>query len=304
MFGFATLAAGPDAHPGGGSPAGVLAVLAGDRAIPLHSLIPPGTGPGEATRFLDLLPGWDAWCTAVEEALATGAGEGSAADEAEYLAPVAAPTVYCAGANYVDHIEEMTGNRPRPGEGMPYHFIVPGGTLEGHGRPVRTPPGCTKLDWEIELVVVIGQRAERVNAADALGYVAGYTVANDISMRDFALRPDTPFGVDWLRSKGYATCLPMGPAVVPARYVADPQALPMRLWVGDELMQDSNTSEMLFGVAEQIEFLSAIVPLLPGDVISTGTPAGVGFARDRFLQPGEVVVAEIEGVGRLVNPIV
>ena len=122
-------------------------------------------------------------------------------------------------------------------------------------------------------------------------------------MRDFALRPDTPFGVDWLRSKAYATCLPLGPAVVPARSVPNPQDLALRLWVGDELMQDSNTSEMLFGVAEQIAYLSEIVPLLPGDVISTGTPAGVGFARGRFLQPGEIVTVEIDGVGRLVNRI-
>jgi 2-keto-4-pentenoate hydratase/2-oxohepta-3-ene-1,7-dioic acid hydratase in catechol pathway len=168
---------------------------------------------------------------------------------------------------------------------------------------VRTPDGCTQLDWEIELAVVMGRRADHVSEADALDDVAGYTVANDLSMRDFALRPDTPFGVDWLRSKAYATCLPLGPAVVPARFVPDPQDLALRLWVGDELMQDSNTSEMLFGVAEQIAYLSEIVPLLPGDVISTGTPAGVGFARDRFLQPGEVVTAEIEHVGRLVNRI-
>jgi 2-keto-4-pentenoate hydratase/2-oxohepta-3-ene-1,7-dioic acid hydratase in catechol pathway len=152
--------------------------------------------------------------------------------------------------------------------------------------------------------VVIGTRADGVSEARALEHVAGYTIANDISMRDFALRPDTPFGVDWLRSKAYATCLPMGPAVVPARFVPDPHDLALRLWVGDDLMQDSNTSEMLFGVAEQIAYLSEIVPLLPGDVVSTGTPAGVGFARERFLQPGEVVTCEIERLGRLVNRIV
>jgi 2-keto-4-pentenoate hydratase/2-oxohepta-3-ene-1,7-dioic acid hydratase in catechol pathway len=168
---------------------------------------------------------------------------------------------------------------------------------------VRTPAGCTQLDWEIELAVVIGRRADRVREADALAHVAGYTVANDLSMRDFALRPDTPFGVDWLRSKAYATCLPVGPAVVPARFIADPQDLALRLWVGDDLMQDSTTAEMLFGVAEQIAHLSAIVPLLPGDLIATGTPAGVGFARNRFLTAGEVVTVDIERVGRLVNPI-
>jgi len=284
--------------------AGTLAVLADERVAALSELVELGTAVDRPRTFLDLLSRWDGWCDDVEAALARDVVPTSdAATGVEYLPPVAAPTVYCAGANYLDHIEEMTGNRPERGEGSPYHFVVPGGAVVGHERAVQTPEGCTQLDWEIELVAVIGRHADRVRESDALQYVAGYTVANDISMRDFALRPDTPFGVDWLRSKAYATCLPMGPAIVPARFVPDPQNLGLRLWVGDELMQDSNTSEMLFGVAEQIAYLSAIVPLLPGDVISTGTPAGVGFARGRFLQPGEVVVAEIEGVGRLVNRI-
>jgi 2-keto-4-pentenoate hydratase/2-oxohepta-3-ene-1,7-dioic acid hydratase in catechol pathway len=296
VFGFATVVPGP------GGP-GELAVVSDAGVAGLPALVPEGAAPRAADGFLDLLPEWDAWCDAVEAALEGVAIEWRAADDVAFLPPVPAPTVYCAGANYVDHIEEMTGVRPTAGEGSPYHFLVPGATLGAHGQPVCTPPGCTQLDWEIELAVVIGRRAENVRTADALAYVAGYSVANDISMRDFAMRPDTPFGVDWLRSKGYAGCLPMGPAVVPARSVGDPQQLALKLWVGNELMQDSNTSEMLFGVAEQIEFLSGIVPLLPGDVISTGTPAGVGFARGRFLHPGDVVVAEIEGVGRLVNPV-
>ncbi len=283
---------------------GALAVLAGDRLTPLGALVSAGTADPALT-FVDLLARWDHWCDAIEDAL-VGAEPSSATgdpEDAAFLPPLVPPTVYCAGANYIDHIEEMTGHRPARGEGAPYHFVVPGGALLGHQGTVRTPAGCTQLDWEIELAVVMGRRADHVREADALGYIAGYTVANDLSMRDFALRPDTPFGVDWLRSKAYATCLPMGPAVVPARIVPDPQDLALRLWVGDELMQDSNTSEMLFGVAEQIAYLSEIVPLLPGDVISTGTPAGVGFARGRFLQPGEIVTVEIERVGRLVNRI-
>jgi 2-keto-4-pentenoate hydratase/2-oxohepta-3-ene-1,7-dioic acid hydratase in catechol pathway len=297
VFGFATLTS---RSGGPGAPA----VLCDDGVVVLADLVPPAAAPGTAAGIPDLFPAWDAWCDAVEAELARGLVERRSVDDVEFLPPVPATTVYCAGANYVDHIEEMTGVRPTPGEGSPYHFLVPGGTLGAHGQPVRTPSGCTQLDWEIELAVVIGRRAENVRAADALSHVAGYAVANDISMRDFAMRPDTPFGVDWLRSKGYAGCLPMGPAVVPARAVDDPQRLPMRLWVGDELMQDSNTSEMLFSVAEQIEYLSGVVALLPGDVISTGTPAGVGYARGRFLHPGDVVVAEIEGVGRLVNAVV
>jgi 2-keto-4-pentenoate hydratase/2-oxohepta-3-ene-1,7-dioic acid hydratase in catechol pathway len=296
VFGFATVETGPRGRS-------ELVVLSDAGVARLAELVPATAAPGPADGFLDLLPAWDAWCDAVGAALGAETLGWRGADDVAFLPPVPAPTVYCAGANYVDHIEEMTGVRPTPGEGSPYHFLVPGGTLGAHGQVVHTPPGCTQLDWEVELAVVIGRRAENVRAADALTYVAGYAVANDISMRDFAMRPDTPFGVDWLRSKGYAGCLPMGPAVVPARSVGDPQQVALKLWVGDELMQDSNTSEMLFGVAEQIEFLSGIVALLPGDVISTGTPAGVGFARGRFLRPGDVLVAEIEGVGRLVNPV-
>ena len=298
-FGFATIGSGGTHGPG----PGVQAVQVGERVAPLASLVAPPLDHQPRT-FVDLLDRWDDWCDAVELVLQEGGGEGPGwRDAAVHLPPVAGPTLYCAGANYVDHIEEMTGHRPAPGEGQPYHFVIPGGAAIGHGGTIRTPEGCTRLDWEIELAVVIGRRADRVHEAAALDYVAGYTVANDVSMRDFALRPDTPFGVDWLRSKAYATCLPIGPAIVPARFVPDPQDLELRLWVGDELMQDSTTSEMLFSVAEQIAYLSSIVPLLPGDVISTGTPAGVGFAQDRFLQPGEVVTAEIGSVGRLVNSV-
>lgn len=282
---------------------GDLAVISGDRLTPLAALL-PGRAAEPGLTLVDLLAGWDDWCDAVEDALArSGSAAADRGTHATYRPPLVPPTVYCAGANYVDHIEEMTGRRPPRGEGTPYHFVVPGGALSGHGATVRIPDGCTQLDWEIELAVVVGHRAERVSTTDALDHVAGYSVANDLSMRDFALRPDTPFGVDWLRSKAHAACLPLGPVVVPARFVPDPQDLALRLWVGDELMQDSNTSEMLFGVAEQLASLSEIVPLLPGDVISTGTPAGVGFARERFLRPGDVVTAEIERVGRLVTRI-
>ncbi len=295
MFAFATTA-----HSGP-------AVLVDGRVRTLESLGAEAGWPAAPATMHAVLDAWDAWCEHVDAALESddpASPDWIDVDDAELLAPVAdPPTVYCAGANYVDHIEEMTGDRPDKAALAPYHFIVPTGSLTGHRAPIRRPAACKKLDWEIELAVVIGTRAENVPLAAALDHVAGYTVANDISMRDLALRTDVPFGVDWLRSKGYATCLPMGPAIVPARFVDDVHALALTLTVNGELMQDSSTAEMLFDVAEQIEYLSAIVPLLPGDVISTGTPAGVGFARDRFLEPGDVVVCEIEGIGRLENRV-
>jgi 2-keto-4-pentenoate hydratase/2-oxohepta-3-ene-1,7-dioic acid hydratase in catechol pathway len=249
----------------------------------------------------------DSWWRRVDAAdLHPAADKGwrSTAD-VQFLPPLPnPPTIYCAGANYRDHIEEMTGQEPDSAYALPYHFVSPAGALGGHRGAVCRPVGCSQLDWEVELAVVIGTRAENVAVGDALEHVAGYTVANDLSLRDFALRPEVPFGVDWLRSKSFAGCLPMGPTIVPRRFVPDPQDLSLSLSVNGEVMQDSTTASMLFSVAEQIAALSAIVPLLPGDVICTGTPAGVGFARGHFLEPGDVTVAEIERVGRLESTIV
>jgi 2-keto-4-pentenoate hydratase/2-oxohepta-3-ene-1,7-dioic acid hydratase in catechol pathway len=221
--------------------------------------------------------------------------------DGDLLAPVPEPpTIFCAGANYADHITEMTKTPfVRAEDAMPYHFVAAPGALAGHRGTVHRPAATAALDWEVELAVVIGRRAHQVAAVDALDHVAGYTVANDLSLRDLAQRADTPFGIDWLRSKCFTGCLPLGPAVVPRDAVPDPQSLHLRLTVNGAVMQDSSTSEMIFTVTEQIEHLSNIVTLVPGDVICTGTPAGVGFARGTFLAPGDVVVAEIERVGRL-----
>ncbi len=162
-FGVATITGGE----GGATAREVLGVQVGERVVPLASLLAPPVGD-PVRRFTDLLSGWDHWCDAVERALEGGAvAEPGWLDAVEHLPPVAGPTLYCAGANYVDHIEEMTGHRPAPGEGAPYHFVVPGGAALGHGGTVRTPDGCTRLDWEIELAVVIGRRAERVAATSS-----------------------------------------------------------------------------------------------------------------------------------------
>jgi len=150
---------------------------------------------------------------------------------------------------------------------------------------------------------VIGRTARNVKAADALDYVAGYTIANDLSARDFVARPgiaaDSPFRFDWLSHKGFDGACPMGPWIVPARYIANPHKLDLKLWIGDELMQDSTTSYMIFDIGEQIEEISARATMHPGDVILTGTPSGVGMTRGRFLKPGERLRLWIEGIGEL-----
>jgi 2-keto-4-pentenoate hydratase/2-oxohepta-3-ene-1,7-dioic acid hydratase in catechol pathway len=190
----------------------------------------------------------------------------------------------------------------------PWHFVKTSrGSVVGPGEPVRIPAYSRMLDWEIELAAVIGRRCRNASIADALTHVAGYTIANDLSARDHVKRPQvgdaSPFKWDWVSQKCFDGACPLGPWIVPAADVGDPQALALKLWVGDELMQDSHTSRMIFSLAEQIEHLSSRITLHPGDLVLTGTPAGVGMARGRFLKPGEQVRLWIERVGELETPI-
>jgi 2-keto-4-pentenoate hydratase/2-oxohepta-3-ene-1,7-dioic acid hydratase in catechol pathway len=161
------------------------------------------------------------------------------------------------------------------------------------------------VDWEAELTAVIGRPARDVSIEDALGHVAGYTVANDLSARDFTKRPhiadNSPFKYDWLSQKCFEDACPVGPWIVPAETIPDPQNVGIKLWVNDVIKQDSHTSKMIFTLAEQISHLSTRVTLQPGDLILTGTPAGVGLARKEFLKAGDVVKVWVEGVGTLTN---
>lgn len=234
------------------------------------------------------------------------------ASDVKVLPPVpAAANLYMVGANYADHSREMQGLGPddpiaKPEEG-PFIFLKPTTTLVGHRDPVVLPSSYRSVDWELELAVVIGRHAHRVGESEALGYVAGYTVANDISVRDAFRRPgasEIVFQFDWFGQKAWHTSCPMGPAMLPAEFCPDPMSLDLRLTVNDEVKQESNTREMIFSVAEIISYISSIVPLVPGDLICTGTCAGVGMGRGEFLAAGDVVAAEIEGIGTLVNTTV
>ena len=228
------------------------------------------------------------------------------------LPPVPAPpNLYMVGANYADHSREMQGLGPedpiaRPPEG-PFIFLRPTTTLVGHGEQVVLPSKYRRVDWELELAVVIGKRAHNVSEADALDYVAGYTVANDISVRDAFKRSEDSeivFQFDWFGQKAWYTSCPMGPAILPREFCGDVDNLGLRLTVNGETKQESNTREMIFSVEEIISYISRVVPLVPGDLICTGTCAGVGLGRGEFLAAGDVVVAEIEGIGALVNETV
>ena len=211
--------------------------------------------------------------------------------------------VYCAGANYFDHAAEM-GHPVDKSKVEPFFFIKGGGpAIVGPGATIRLPKWSKMIDWEAEVAVVIGRAARNVRKSEALKYIAGYTIVNDVSARDKTTRDDWQFHFDWLRQKTFDTACPMGPWITPASEVADPQKLKIDLWVNKRHEQDTNTDRMVFDIREQIVALSRQVSLRPGDVIATGTGAGVGKPKGRFLKAGDRVRIVIEGLGTLANPV-
>jgi 2,4-didehydro-3-deoxy-L-rhamnonate hydrolase len=238
-------------------------------------------------------------------------------------APIPAPRhIYCSGANYKKHVvqiiaaqasEETRGMRAeerrafgqrkmdeRARAGTPYFFLKAQSAVTGPFDPVVLPADAEQADWELELAVVIGRVAHHVGREQALDHVAGYMIANDITRRELVNRrtSDVPeMGMNWILAKSAPTFLPLGPYLLPAAYVSDPQALHIRLALNGETMQDESTADMIFGVARLIEYLSAAVALQPGDVICTGSPAGNGAHHRRFLRPGDVMQGSIGGLG-------
>jgi 2-keto-4-pentenoate hydratase/2-oxohepta-3-ene-1,7-dioic acid hydratase in catechol pathway len=263
-----------------------------------------------------ILNDWQAAAAAIGERLAGGAAKdlpGIALADAALLSPLVRPgTIFCAGANYADHVREMARLRnvepdPDPhtlGLG-PYHLLKASGAVVGPGAEIPLPPFSRTVDWEAELAVVIGRRARDVSEQDALRYVAGYTIGNDLSARDaFVRRPvsdASPFKWDWIAHKSFDGACPLGPWIVPASDIGDPQDLPISLSINGVTKQDSNTAQMIFSVAEQIAYLSSRLTLHPGDVILTGTPSGVGSGRGEFLKAGDVVSVSIGRIGTLTN---
>jgi 2-keto-4-pentenoate hydratase/2-oxohepta-3-ene-1,7-dioic acid hydratase in catechol pathway len=243
-----------------------------------------------------------------------GRAKGIPLKRVKLLAPVLYPgNIYCAGANYTDHMAEMAraqGQAPGPnmkelGE-KPWHFVKSSrSAVVGPGARVKLPVYSQMVDWEVELAAVIGRPARDVTVEKALDYVAGYTIADDLSARDVMRRdknPATsPFHYDWLSQKCFDGACPLGPWIVPASDIPYPQNLALKLWVNDKVMQDSHTGKMIFSTAEQIAMLSSRVTLYPGDLILTGTPAGVGMPRRTFLKAGDTVKLWIEGIGDLTH---
>jgi 2-keto-4-pentenoate hydratase/2-oxohepta-3-ene-1,7-dioic acid hydratase in catechol pathway len=217
------------------------------------------------------------------------------------LTPLQYPgKVLCAGANYYDHIKEMgVPDLRKEAQRLFFFFKPPRSALVGPGRTVRYPADTKMFDWEVELAAVIGRRSRRLTMANALDAVAAYTIGIDLSARDLNRAPETFYKLDWVAGKAQDTCCPLGPRLVPAKFIRDPQDLALKLSVNGELKQDARTSGMIFDIREQLVTLSAIMTLDPGDVVLTGTPAGVGLPKKTFLKPGDRVDAEIESIGRL-----
>ena len=213
------------------------------------------------------------------------------------MLPIERPgKIICVGLNYRDHAEEQGTALPE----APLLFAKWQNTLIGPGEPIVIPPIVTKCDYEAELGVVIGQRVRDVSVENALEAVAGYTCVNDVSARDLQFADG-----QWTRGKSPDTFCPVGPRLVPRDEVPDPQALGIRAILNGETVQESTTANMVFGVAEVIAYVTRTVTLEPGDLIATGTPAGVGAFRKPplFMHPGDEITIEIDGIGSLTNPV-
>jgi 2,4-didehydro-3-deoxy-L-rhamnonate hydrolase len=271
----------------------VLAIVAADAWLAATDALPGGAGT-----MAELIAGGPAAVAALGRAAdpATIADRGRPLAGAELLAPLPHPgKIVAIGRNYREHATEEGVEPPA----APLIFAKWPTAVVGTGAEIRWDPALTgQVDYEAELAVVIGRRARRIEPADALAHVFGYTCLNDVSARDIQFGDG-----QWVRGKSLDTFCPMGPVLVTADEIGDPQDLAISCTVGDERLQEARTSAMYFGIAEIISYCSRSFTLEPGDVIATGTPGGVGVFRDppRFLADGDRVVVEIERIGRLEN---
>jgi 2-keto-4-pentenoate hydratase/2-oxohepta-3-ene-1,7-dioic acid hydratase in catechol pathway len=288
-------------------------VLIGERVFPARDLLPAADGI-DTSSVLGLLQSWsavrDKLCAAVER---VSSGEGLALAELTLEAPILYPgAVFATGGNYPDHLDEMANKYGRPPL-TKHKAAEPFFTLKtsahsaiGHGAPIRHPSFTSKLDYEAEIGVVIGQFVDNISEARAMDAVAGYTIINDLSARDYARRETLPNQMthDWFGQKCFRDSMPMGPWLTPAEFVPDPYDMSIKLWVNGELRQNGSSKNMIYPLAEQISYLSRHLTLRPGDVISTGCPSGVGVAQDKFLKPGDEMRIEVSHCGVLANRVV
>ncbi len=280
-----------------------IVVRHGERLLPLDALLVHAGGPVPSTTTELLVAGERAWTRIGAAVAAHGTAIASLSpQDVRWLPPVETPRkLVCIGANYKDHIAEM-GIDPSRRPAYPYSFMVPPSTtLVGHGATVALPAIAEKIDWEAEVAVVIGRTLRDVGPDEAVAGVGAYSVLNDLSARDWS-GPNAPkVGIDWVMTKAYDGFKPMGPWLTPAPFVDRPDDLAVRSWVNGEPKQDGTTASMLFDTGELLAHLASIMTLEPGDVVATGTPAGVGHGRKppEYLRAGDCVAVEVAGLGRL-----
>lgn len=279
---FVTFQRGPVPHPG---------VVVGGEVIDL--------APAGFPDLLSVISG-GAEARAKTAAWLAGAPAGARFDtgSVKLLAPIPRPPkLICVGLNYADHARESNQDIPK----VPTIFAKFPTAVIGPGADIVLPKASTRPDYEAEFAFVIGRGGRYIAAERWREHVFGYTIVNDVSARDYQMAT-----TQWMMGKTFDTFAPMGPWIVSADEIAEPHALDIKLTLSGEVMQASNTRNLIFGIPELVAFLSSVFTLEPGDVVSTGTPAGVGFARKppRYLRPGDEVVIEIQGMGQLRNPVV
>jgi 2-keto-4-pentenoate hydratase/2-oxohepta-3-ene-1,7-dioic acid hydratase in catechol pathway len=282
-------------------------LVVGDKIIDVAE----ATGNAGDVSVTNLLETWDGSLKRLDAAAAKGAASAKALSSVKLLAPIQRPVaIYCAGANYRDHANEMARVQGKPDPVDPHtlglhswHFLKVGHCVVGPDVTVKIPVKTKKLDWEVELALIIGKTCRNATEANALDFVMGYTVANDLSARDMGTRVGLPdnsnFRADWVSHKCFDGSCPMGPWITLSRDVGDAHNLKLGLDVNGMKKQDSNTKELIFNMKEQIVDISSRITLYPGDVILTGTPAGVGAGKGEFLKSGDKVRAWVEKIGDL-----
>lgn len=271
------------------------AVQQGDHFIDVHA-----TDPHLPPSVREILAGGPAMLQAVAALAKKPEAIKQEASKVKYYAPVHDPRkIICVGLNYKDHAAES--GAPIPKE--PILFSKYPTALIGHNENIVLPPVSQEVDYEAELVIVVGKRGKNISRETALDYVAGYTIGHDVSARDWQLKKD---GKQWMVGKTFDTFAPAGPTLVTADEVGDPHNLAIKLRLNGQTMQDSSTAQLIFRVEDILAYLAQVFTLEPGDLIYTGTPPGVGFARKPpvFLKAGDVVEVEIEKLGVLRNPVV
>lgn len=261
----------------------------------------PAGWPATATELLD---SWQSW---EDQLRSLDLSTLEQVHKPQLHAPITYPRkVICAGANYYDHAAEMGTERPNP-EAAPYFFLKPPTTaIVGPDARIELPSANANVDWEAELGIVIKDRCKAISPEEARDHIAGYVVANDVSARGLFPRPEAvapPFGWDWYGHKSPDGFCPIGPGFVPYWNIQDPQNLRITLAVNGVMKQDSNTSNLVVGIDRLVSYASQYVTLEPGDIILTGTPAGVGMPKKEFLSSGDVMTVSIEGLGRLENTV-